>query len=91
MACFHVAKSLRAQRRYFFESLEGTGSHTSNLISESFIGFATPSTRQNAGMSTAGAGCPGPEGGLNVPAATDVADVIEAFVRVTAARLSHER
>jgi hypothetical protein len=67
------------------------GSQTSNLISESLVGFATPSTRQKAGMSTAGAGCPGPDGGLNVPAATDVADVIVASFRVRAVRLSHER
>src|SRR5271170_1510003 len=56
------------------------GSHTSNLISESLVGFATPSTRQNAGRSNVGAGCPEPEGGVKAPAGTDVAAVIVALV-----------
>src|SRR5580700_6450943 len=68
-----------------------TGSHTSNLISESLVGFATPATRQNAGMSARGGAPGGGLGGLNSPAGTEVADVIVALERESEARFSHGR
>ena len=67
------------------------GSHTSNLISESLVGLATPRTRQKAGRARSGAGWPGLEGGLKAPAEMEVADVMLASERGSDANLSHER
>ena len=43
---------------------QSEGSQTSNRMSESLVGLATPATRQKAGKAALGAGRPGPAGGL---------------------------
>src|SRR6185503_19986765 len=57
-----------------------------NLISESLVGRAVASKRQNAG-SVSGVVA---EGGEKGPAAIAIADLIVMFGMVSAARLSHE-
>src|SRR4051794_26492197 len=70
------------------------GIQTSNLISESLVGRAVASTRQNAGsVMDAGvrnwpSGPTATAGGLNAPAATAVADLMVTLGIVSAARLA---
>src|SRR5215472_14420572 len=63
------------------------GIHTSNLMSESFVGLISPATRQNAGrLSTGG---PGKSmGQVNVPAGWDLAKTIVVSRSASAARFS---
>src|SRR4029077_13941334 len=61
------------------------GIHTSNLISESVVGRAVASTRQNAGNVIAFEAL----GGVNGPAWTAVADRIVIVGIVSAARFEH--
>ncbi len=61
------------------------GIHTSNLISESLVGRAMASTRQNVG--TVSAVCA--PGGVKAPAATSVAAVIVTVGIVNAVSSAH--
>src|SRR6266851_854979 len=65
------------------------GNHTSSLMTESLVGFDTPTTRQNAGTSTAVVVL----GGVNDPAGTAVADVsmVLSGKPASPARLSQDR
>src|SRR5579864_3359697 len=65
-----------------------SGSHTSNLISESLAGLIVAATRQNAGRFFTEAGGTFSPGGINAPAATGCADVMVVSGRFSAARLS---
>src|SRR5437773_12520616 len=71
-----------------------TGSHTSSLISESAVGFASATTRQNAGrlLYNADTSIPlnGAGGPANAPAATVCAVVMVAPEIFGAATFSHE-
>src|SRR5215471_2969361 len=66
-----------------------TGIHTSNLMSESFVGLISPATRQNAGRLSKGG--PGKSMGfavVNVPAGWDFAKTIVVWGSASVARLS---
>src|SRR5260221_2248620 len=62
------------------------GIQTSNLMSESLVGRAVASTRQNAGSVIV---VPVPLGGVKGPAGTAAADLIVTVGIVRAARLAH--
>src|SRR5215813_6414670 len=67
------------------------GIHTSILMSESAVGFSVAAIRQNDGRSAycAPPPRPPPPAGVNAPAATVCADVIDALGNLRSARLSH--
>src|SRR5688572_27043422 len=65
------------------------GSHTSILMSDSFVGVSVAATRQNAGRSAKALAPPRPPGWVNAPAATGCAIVTVPLVSFAVARLSH--
>src|SRR5215469_14700992 len=65
------------------------GIQTSSLMSDSFAGLISATTRQNAGSSLNAAGC-GPAGASNAPAATTCAELMVVSGSLRPVRRSHE-